>query len=152
MTAFAAHGPAHWLDDVATWPSRLADAVAHARAAYPSEACGFLEANGPTVVLDNRAARPECAFEVTSVRELMALERACQRGPVVFYHSHPDAAARWSPSDEAAWASAHGPLWPVEHLVLGLVPHRPVQAVLLRWHPVRRCFAEVRRGLAEASR
>ncbi len=147
-----AHWPAHWLDAPAAWPVQLSAAVAHARAAYPREACGFLEATGETVALGNRAACPDRAFEVTEVHELVALERACRRGPVVFYHSHPDGPARWSASDEEAWASAQGPLWPVEHLVLGVVPHQPVQAVFLRWQPRLRCFAEARRGLAEAAR
>lgn len=150
--AWPAYWPAHWLDDPTAWPIRLSAAVAHARAAYPHEACGFLEATGETVALGNRAACPERAFEVTELRELVALERACRRGPVVLYHSHPDGAARWSASDEAAWASAQGPLWPVEHLVLGLVPHQPAQAVFMRWQPRLGCFAEARRGLAEAAR
>lgn len=143
--------PTHWLDDVGRWPHQLAAAVAHARAAYPSEACGFLEATGATVALSNRAAVPQRAFAVTDVLELCALERACRRGRVVLYHSHPDGAARWSASDAAEWTSAEGPLWPVDHLVLGLAPNLPARAVLVRWHPQLRCFTEVCGGLAEGS-
>lgn len=144
--------PAHWLDEVERWPRQLAAAVAHARAAHPHEACGYLEASGATVPLGNHAARPERAFEVTGVRELYALERACRRGKVVLYHSHPDGPARWSAEDAAAWDSPLGPPWPVDQLVLGLSPASWAQAVLLRWHPRACRFVEARRGWAEEPR
>lgn len=151
VPGLGASWPAHWLDDVSRWPHQLAAAVAHARAASPHEACGYLEATGATVALSNRAAVPQRAFEVTDVRELGALERACRRGRVVLYHSHPDGTARWSAQDAAAWESPLGPLWPVDHLVLGLTP-RLAHAVLLRWDAMHGRFLEARRGPAEVPR
>lgn len=88
----------------------------HCERAYPEEACGVLagssDSRGRTVrqVIPCGNARqdaPRSRYQI-SPRELIAAQkqaRAAGQEIVGFYHSHPDAAPRWSATDlaEAHW-------------------------------------------------
>jgi proteasome lid subunit RPN8/RPN11 len=87
-----------------------------AEAAYPMECCGVLV--GDLVADGKRATRAEAASNASegsqrnryaiAPMELIRIEREARRAGmemVGFYHSHPDAEARWSATDleEAHW-------------------------------------------------
>ncbi len=88
----------------------------HGEATYPHECCGVLTgeaADGSKRVLQVVACnnadseKPERWYEINP-RDLVRIQReAHQNGQDIlgFYHSHPDAPARWSKSDlaEAHW-------------------------------------------------
>ena len=88
----------------------------HAEETYAEECCGVLlgdEVDGETrvtrVLRAGNAARHEARNRYAiGATDLIAAEREARRDGVAivgFYHSHPDAAARWSATDlrEAHW-------------------------------------------------
>lgn len=105
----------------------LADAVAHARASLPAEACGFLLApdDGAAIVATlrahNHAAAPD-RFAMAPLALVAAAATASARGlrVVGVYHSHPQGEPTPSAADtEAArhaWRDARS--W--RYLILGM--------------------------------
>jgi len=94
----------------------LAELRLHGEEGYPEEACGVLlgrSAGGKRQVTGvvrcgNEHPGPRARRYAIAPRELLrAQQLARQRGEEIvgFYHSHPDEAARWSPTDlaEAHW-------------------------------------------------
>ena len=93
------------------------DAIrAHGEEAFPAEACGALldrfSPGGSVVETAVRATNVLAGVENTCYRidpaELVRIERDARRqglGVAGFYHSHPNHAAQWSPTDleEAHW-------------------------------------------------
>jgi len=83
-----------------TGPGWLAEAAAHAEAAYPEEACGLVvrdAAGGLSCVrCRNLAPDPRVRFEVDPALVLDALRSGRLHG---VYHSHPDGPARPSAED-----------------------------------------------------
>jgi proteasome lid subunit RPN8/RPN11 len=89
----------------------------HGEATYPQECCGVLTGEMPADGDKHVRAVVRCSNEHNDLsqswyqidpRELLRIQReAYERGEDVigFYHSHPDDAANWSPSDldEAHW-------------------------------------------------
>ena len=122
--------------------SVLADVEAHARAEYPSEACGFL--SGPAAqpaVIDatqretNEADKyhaldPErfprtsqMYFKINELRAARAFDAGEKNGtPIkVIYHSHCDAGAYFSNEDADTFASENTLMWPCAFLVVSVV-------------------------------
>lgn len=120
----------------------IAEVEAHARAEYPSEACGFL--SGPAAfpaVVDacqrekNEADKyhaldPErfprtskMYFKINELRAGRAFEAGDASGrPIkVIYHSHCDSGAHFSREDAETFASERTLMWPCAFLVVSVV-------------------------------
>jgi len=109
-------------------PGLLHDLRRHGEEAYPAEACGVLLGAGPdgerrvtgVARCANTAAAPARRWAIDE-RELLRLAKAARAAGqeiVGFYHSHPDAPARPSPSDlaEAWWT---GCTWVITAVAAG---------------------------------
>ena len=137
----------------------LAEVLAHARAAYPEECCGWLagprgedrltevrccaNAQGPAHPLAPGRGRGS-AF-LLSGADLLALCRALDGDapPRVLYHSHPDGEARMSPIDRAAALAPDGaPLYPLAHLVVAVAEGGQASARLWLWDGARGDFVD----------
>ena len=140
----------------------------HARRAFPEECCGWLlGSEGTSTVTRIRPAdnaysagthptvqdrTKERAFVITG-SDLMELARSFD-GPepaLIIYHSHPNGAAYFSPTDQAVAAGPWGgPAWPdVQYLVVGIDDQRVVESRLFDWDEVSKSFVEV--GLLEGA-
>ncbi len=86
----------------------------HGEETYPHECCGVLlgrmDGDVRTVVATERCENTQAASDWFNIdpRQIVRIQReasAAGQDIVGFYHSHPDGAARWSPSDlrEAHW-------------------------------------------------
>lgn len=137
----------------------LAAVYAHARAAFPAECCGYLV--GPrdggidaavacTNVQAAEQALPgrgeDTAFAIGGA-ELLAFARSFDspRPARVVYHSHPNGRAYFSEADRAMAASEAGPIYPVQHLVVGVTARGVVEAAQIAWAEAARDFVEVLR-------
>jgi proteasome lid subunit RPN8/RPN11 len=127
------------------------DVCAHARAAFPRECCGYLV--GPRdAPLDERVACTNLAtdpdrYEIGGA-ELLALVRTfgSPRPARVVYHSHPNGRAYLSERDRAAAATTAGPIYPVTHLVVGVVDGDVRELAQFAWNGSD--YAEVARFIA----
>jgi len=118
----------------------LAAVYAHAIAAFPDECCGYLvgaatgavdaavacrnaQADGHHPIAPARGA--DTGFVIAG-RELFALARSfdTDRPARIIYHSHTSGRAYFSAVDRAMAAGPAGPAYPVQHLVVGVVPTR----------------------------
>jgi proteasome lid subunit RPN8/RPN11 len=149
---------------VAIPPALLAEIYAHARRAFPAEACGFLV--GPRDAAAVTRVRPcvnaqaagdhptapgrdaETAYVIAG-DDLLALARSFD-GPEparVIYHSHPNGRAYFSAVDHEVAVSpwGDGPAYPVQQLVVGVTAERVVEAKLFDWDEGRAAFVEVSR-------
>jgi proteasome lid subunit RPN8/RPN11 len=133
-------------------PRAVLDAVyAHARAAYPAECCGYLTGERDAAEVDaavpcaNAAGAPD-RFAIDGA-ELLAFARSLDgpRPARVVYHSHPNGRAYFSPTDRAVAATDAGPIYPVQHLVVGVTAAGVTEAALFAWSPAARDFVEVAR-------
>jgi [CysO sulfur-carrier protein]-S-L-cysteine hydrolase len=139
-----------------------------ARAAYPHECCGYLV--GPhetavTAVVPCRNAQtegghpthPERGAEtgfVIAGSELLAFARSFD-GPLparVVYHSHTNGRAYFSAIDQVNAltprvdaSSPAGPVYPVQHLVIGVTDQGVTEAAQFAWSTVDGAFVEVAR-------
>lgn len=123
----------------------LRDLYEHARAEFPSECCGYLYGDGPTLEVrrcKNRQdqlhaldpeAHPRTAANAYNIggRELLDLVRSfeSERPVTVIYHSHPRVGAYFSAEDERA-AIAAG--YPVDYLVIDAQEDEIREAALFR--------------------
>ena len=131
---------ARWIaGDLVITRDVLAEIEAHARAAYPSECCGFL--SGPVeepALLDasqreeNEADKyhkldpetfPRTSRDYFKINELRAAKafaagESTGRPIKVIYHSHPDTGAYFSKEDAATFASNNTLMWPCAFIVL----------------------------------
>lgn len=101
---------------------------AHSEEAYPEECCGSLlghaTADGWQIVAAIRAHNASAAgtstrYEIAPAELVGILRQARREGLEIagFYHSHPDAAPHWSPTDlrEAHWLGASYVITQVVH-------------------------------------
>jgi proteasome lid subunit RPN8/RPN11 len=147
-------------------PDALLGAVfEQARAAFPSECCGWLSgpADAPEIVDAVRpcvnaqddapdfatAGRSASTAYVSDGDDLLALAASFDgpRPARVLYHSHPDGRACFSETDRRAARSpfGDGPSLPVQQLVVGLDAERVVEAALFAWSDAAADFVEVAR-------
>lgn len=143
--------------------SVIADVEAHARAEYPSEACGFLSGPAATPGLIDAGQRetneadkyhaldPErfprtskMYFKINELRAARAFDAGEKSGrPIkVIYHSHCDAGAYFSKEDAATFASDHTLMWPCAFLVVSVVAGEVVARKLWVHVPGSDDFAE----------
>ena len=135
----------------------LAQLYAHARVAFPAECCGYLVGprgadravavmactnaqpgaghRTPSSVGPEASQRtPETGFSIAG-RELFELVRSLDgpRPARVVYHSHTNGRAYFSELDHA-FASADGrPVYPVQHLVIGVVATGVTEIAQFGW-------------------
>jgi proteasome lid subunit RPN8/RPN11 len=142
VTEPTSEGPRPWIAGGLELDRPVLEAVeAHAREAYPSEACGFLlgPAARPALVDEARrepneadkyhrldpATFPRTSHTYFKINELRAARTfdEGERGgrPVkVIYHSHCDAGAYFSEEDAATFAAEGTLMWPCAFLVVSV--------------------------------
>ncbi len=139
--------------DRLTIPPALREAMAaHARAAFPAECCGYLtgprDAHGVDAIVAcaNLAREAERAYEIGG-RELLALVRGLAGATPAraIYHSHTNGRAYFSARDAAIAASDGQPIYPVDHVVLGVTADGGVEAARFAWSMTARAYVEVER-------
>lgn len=131
---------------------------AHALAVFPSECCGYLvgasaESVDGAVACSNAQAsgehpltpdRPAETGFVIAGRELFELARSfdSDRPARVIYHSHTNGMAYFSDIDRAM---AHGPAYPVQHLVVGVGGGEVREVAQYAWSDETQDFVEIAR-------
>jgi proteasome lid subunit RPN8/RPN11 len=144
-------------------PARLREALyAHARRALPDECCGYLTGPARGAAVDAlvacRNAQADGAHPLVPARgadagfviggaELFAFARSFD-GPAparVVYHSHTNGRAYLSDVDRAMAAGPSGPVYPVQHLVIGVDARRVTEVAQFAWSDDARDFVEVAR-------
>ena len=132
---------------------------AHARAAHPDECCGYLvgpigAATVDAVVTCHNAQRDgvhpteprrdaDAGFVIAG-GELLQFARSFDgpRPARIVYHSHTNGRAYFSDVDRAL---AHGPAYPVQHLVIGVTARGVVEAAQFAWSADARDHVEIAR-------
>jgi adenylyltransferase/sulfurtransferase len=115
------------------------DIVAHAKACYPRECCGFVLADGRFLPIDNLAKGAD-EYEMDPSQQL----KAEQAGEIaVIVHSHPEVGAYFSARDKArALFDPETPWFPgVQYLVVSIRNGRVDGAKLFTWNPVTKDFS-----------
>ncbi|NVB78935.1 MAG: hypothetical protein HOV81_11105 [Kofleriaceae bacterium] len=137
---------------------------AHARATFPDECCGYLVGPRDAAVDAAIACRnaqddgehptaPERGADtgfVIAGAELFAFARTFDtpRPARIVYHSHTNGRAYFSTVDREVAASAAGPHYPVQHLVVGVTPEGITEAAQFAWSDSEAGFVEVARWVA----
>jgi proteasome lid subunit RPN8/RPN11 len=137
-----------------------AEVYAHAREAYPEECCGYLrgDRDAVQVVVRCRNAQldgdhpthPERGAETGFViggRELFDFARSLDGAlPArIVYHSHTNGRAYFSAVDRQNALGPGGPVYPVEHLVIGVTAEGVTEAAQFAWAADLGDFVEVAR-------
>ncbi|HUJ27554.1 MAG TPA: M67 family metallopeptidase [Myxococcales bacterium] len=116
--------------------------VAHAKACYPRECCGFvIEVDGALRFFPIRnIARDSDEYEMDATEQLKA-EQAGRLAIIV--HSHPDVGAYFSPRDKSrALFEGQEPWYPgVQYLVVSVRNSRVDGARLFTWDPAAKDFS-----------
>lgn len=143
-------------------PSLLEQLHAAACAADPDECCGYLvgprggdavdtaiacrnaQLDGGNPVAPDRGA--ETGFVIDG-KELFGFAASLDgpRPARVVYHSHTNGRAYLSEVDRALAVTPSGPVYPVQHLVLGVLARRPIEAALFGWSDAARDYVEIAR-------
>lgn len=122
----------------------LAKVYAHARATYPAECCGYIREGDEVVACTNAqeaGGNPfapdrgaDSGFAIAGA-ELLAFVRTFDspHPARVVYHSHTNGRAYFSAVDRAAAATPAGPVYPVQHLVVGVTAAGVTEAALFAW-------------------
>lgn len=143
----------------------LAAIYAHARATFPAECCGYLVGPRDGAAVDTAVAcrnaqddgehptAPERGADtgfVIAGAELFAFARTLDtsRPARVVYHSHTNGRAYFSAVDRDVAASAAGPHYPVQHLVVGITAQGITEAAQFAWSDADADFVEVARWAA----
>lgn len=123
----------------------------HARRAFPLECCGYLR--GSDAIADELIActnadrqHPERNFAIDG-DELFAFARTffTPRPARLIYHSHTNGRAYFSKTDRDQSATADGPHYDCQHLVVGLNADRIVEAAQFAWSFDAKDFVELAR-------
>ncbi len=122
----------------------LDEIYAHARAAFPSECCGYVTDDAVVRCQNAEPNAPERGFAIDG-RELFDFARSfeSERPARIVYHSHPNGRAYFSDTDRAMAITA---AYPVQHLVVGVMADGVTEAAqfalagddiveLARWQP-----------------
>lgn len=138
---------------------------AHARATFPAECCGYLvgarEASAVDAAIACRNAQDEGEHPTAPERgadtgfviagaELFAFARTLDtpRPARIVYHSHTNGRAYFSAVDREVAASAAGPHYPVQHLVVGVTAEGITEVAQFAWSDAEAGFVEVARWVA----
>ena len=140
----------------------LAELYAHAVREYPRECCGLvfraagdgrLRAAAVRNIQDELHAEEPAKFPRDArtayhleASGLFALHRSLDGAEpaVIVYHSHCDAGAYFSATDQEAAQLDGGPTYPVEHVVIDVTDGEARGAVQLAWDEAARRYVEVR--------
>lgn len=142
-----------------------AEIYAHARAAFPAECCGYLTgpADAPSVDAIARCRNaqldglhptaPERGAEtgfVIAGAELLAFARSLggERPARIVYHSHTHGRAYFSDVDRDVAVAGGGPVYPVQHLVVGVTAGGVTEAAQFAWSAAAGAYVEVARWSA----
>jgi proteasome lid subunit RPN8/RPN11 len=141
----------------------LARIYAHARAEFPAECCGYLVGSRGGSVVDEQVActnavaseaiapdrDADTSFAIAGA-ELLAFAKTFDspRPALVVYHSHTNGRAYFSRLDRAFACAAEGPVYPVQHVVVGVTADGPTECVQLAWSVEARDYVEVARWSA----
>lgn len=131
----------------------------HALTAFPSECCGYL--TGPagddhvTTMYACRNAQDDGGHPIAPERgaetgfviaggELLAFARTfdSDHPARVVYHSHTNGRAYFSEIDRAL---ADGPVYPVQHVVIGVAEGAITEAAQFAWADAERAYVEIAR-------
>ena len=141
----------------------LGQVYAHAREAFPAEACGWLEGpkNGvevtqahPCVNIQSQGGHPteaqrgeERAY-VFSAPDALAFNIGFDTDvpPLIVYHSHPNGRAYFSETDTKVATNQWdgGKMYDVQQLVVGVKKTRAVAAKLFDWSEAENTFVEIK--------
>ena len=123
----------------------------YAQLAFPIECCGYLRGRGSSadelVACSNaEPVKPESNFAIDG-DELLAFARTffTPRPALVIYHSHTNGRAYFSETDRGQSASADGPHYDCQHLVVGVTADKVTEAALFAWSSDDNDFIELRR-------
>jgi proteasome lid subunit RPN8/RPN11 len=133
----------------------IGEMLAHAREAYPAEACGIITGTKEALTTLTRCTNVQAADPVNPGRttrdgytidpreQLRILQAAKARGEDyrIIYHSHVDAGAYFSAEDKrvATWESE--PVFPgVAYVVISVMNGEPAEANLFTWSEARRDY------------
>ena len=133
----------------------MAEMVAHARAAYPAEACGIITGTtGALAVLTrctnvqdadpqnpSRTARDGFTIDPGEMFRILRDARGRSEDIRIIYHSHVDAGAYFSAEDKrmATWEGE--PVYPgAGYIVISVLGGEPREANLFRWDEEARDF------------
>jgi proteasome lid subunit RPN8/RPN11 len=133
--------------------------AAHAREAYPAEACGIIIGTEERLTrlarcrnaqdelhAEDPAAYPRTSRDGYSIHPadmFAVMKEARERGEAfrVVYHSHVDAGAYFSDEDKRVATWDGEPTYPeTAHVVISVMGGEPKEANLFRWNPERREF------------
>lgn len=139
-----------------------AELYTHARATYPAECCGYLvgppDGDAVTAVVACRNAQPDGEHPTHPERgadtgfvivgaELLAFAKSFAGAlPArIVYHSHTNGRAYFSAVDRTNAATADGPVYPVQHVVVGVTADGVTEVAQFAWDETLRDFVEVAR-------
>jgi proteasome lid subunit RPN8/RPN11 len=136
------------------------DIYDHARAAFPAECCGYLAGGSTTVERVVRCTNAQATGDhpvapdrgadtgfVIAGRELLEFARSFDgvTPARVVYHSHTNGRAYFSSVDRAVAATADGPTYPVQHVVVGVTAAGVTEVAQFAWSEATRDFVEIAR-------
>lgn len=125
----------------------------YARMAFPIECCGYLRGRAGGGSADELVActnaepvQPERNFAIDG-DDLFAFARtfATPRPALVIYHSHTNGRAYFSETDRAQSATEDGPHYDCQHLIVGVMADRIVEAAQFAWSSDDNDFVELAR-------
>jgi proteasome lid subunit RPN8/RPN11 len=151
----------------------LAAIYAHAIAAFPDECCGYLVGAAPGAVdaaVACRNAQADGEHPIAPARgadtgfviagaELLGFARSfdTERPARIVYHSHTNGRAYFSDVDRRMAATAAGPAYPVQHVVIGVAAgitgvggSAITEAAQFAWSDAARDYVEIARWTAGA--
>jgi proteasome lid subunit RPN8/RPN11 len=144
----------------------LAAIYAHAIAAFPDECCGYLVGAAPGAVdaaVACRNAQADGEHPLVPARgadtgfviagaELLAFARSfdTDRPARIVYHSHTNGRAYFSAVDRGMAATAAGPAYPVQHVVVGVAGRAITEVAQFAWSDAARDHVEIARWTAGA--
>jgi proteasome lid subunit RPN8/RPN11 len=145
----------------------LAAIYACAIAAFPDECCGYLIGAAPGAVDAIVACRnaqldgvhpiaPERGADtgfVIAGAELLGFARSFDtaRPARIVYHSHTNGRAYFSTVDRGMAATAAGPTYPVQHVVVGVAAGAITEVAQFAWSDAARDFVEIARWPGDAA-
>ncbi len=138
---------------IAVSPRIRAELFERATAAGSVECCGYLVGPRDAGHVDELVACANAATDRANQfafgdADLLAFVRSLdsERPARALYHSHPNGRAYLSPTDRAVAATSAGPIYPVDHIVIG-----GGEAAHFAWSAVASDFVEIARWHATVS-
>jgi proteasome lid subunit RPN8/RPN11 len=140
-------------------PEIMTDMIAHARQAYPAEACGIISGTQDALTRLTRCRNVQDEDPLNgsnssregytvALEDLVAVLREGRaRGEEIraIYHSHVDKGAYFSDEDKRVATWGGKPVWPgVDYIVVSVMLGKPKEANLFTWNEGRRDFEGAR--------